>query len=368
MGLQAHFAEGRCYFGQFDKESDINSKTLRGGLNFFRFNVIGYLLHQLGFAHKVSYDEGDKHGVVYLHPKSFKNWKNRHLEDSGLSLTNLALALSQKKFEEVIKIICENFRKNNENFDFEEVLSEKKFEANQYTKKEEEITPIDRILRRQVKTVALVANGIIPKEEYEETAKLIQQFDAVIAVDGGLNHYDAMFGKLPLKERKPLVIIGDLDSAKEELVAKYTELGIPVYKFDAEKDETDLEIAIRIANTASVKNITIFGGHGGRTDHFLPHLHLLQKHPQKVFLENKYEIVYALTGNHKIKGIKGRTISLIPIDGKVQHVNSKGLKWELKNATMDRRFFSVSNVAQEDNVDISVPQGTLICCINKHLA
>lgn len=108
MEIPAHFEKGRCYFGTFNKENDVNSKTKRSGLNFFRFNTIGYLLNKLGFALKVHYVDGDKHGVVYLHPKSFSDWKERHKAEAGLNFDH---TLSQKKYEEAIKIICDNFLK-----------------------------------------------------------------------------------------------------------------------------------------------------------------------------------------------------------------------------------------------------------------
>ena len=110
MVVQAKILEGRVYFGTFDKGNDIDPKTQRSGLNFFRFKLIGWLLHKLGFApHKVHYTDGEKEGVVYLHPESFEAWKKRHKDDVDLNQKDLNQALSQKDFEKAIQIICENF-------------------------------------------------------------------------------------------------------------------------------------------------------------------------------------------------------------------------------------------------------------------
>jgi len=110
MEIQAKILNGRVYFGTFDKGNDIDPKTKRSGLNFFRFNLIGWLLHKLGFApHKVHYTDGEKHGVVYLHPKSFEPWIERHKSDNNLNQKDLNKALSQKDFEKAIQIIYENF-------------------------------------------------------------------------------------------------------------------------------------------------------------------------------------------------------------------------------------------------------------------
>lgn len=119
MVVEAKILEGRVYFGTFDKGNDIDPKTQRSGLNFFRFNLIGWLLHKLGFApHKVHYTDGEKHGVVYLHPKSFEAWKERHKDDVDLNQKDLYQALSYKDFEKAIQIICDHFinhRKVNKN-------------------------------------------------------------------------------------------------------------------------------------------------------------------------------------------------------------------------------------------------------------
>ena len=109
MEVQAKILEGRVYFGTFNKGNDIDPKTQRSGLNFFRFNLIGWLLHKLGFAHKVHYTEGKRHGVVYLNSKSFEAWKERHKDDVDLNQKDLNQALSQKDFEKAIQIIYENF-------------------------------------------------------------------------------------------------------------------------------------------------------------------------------------------------------------------------------------------------------------------
>lgn len=111
--ITAHFEKGRVFFGDFNQKNDINSKTKRSGLNYFRFNVIGRILHACGLAHKVHFDlheAGDNKGVVYLNKNSFSAWKERHVSELGLDVSAINQALSQKKIEQAIKLICDNFK------------------------------------------------------------------------------------------------------------------------------------------------------------------------------------------------------------------------------------------------------------------
>lgn len=113
MEIATEFSNGRAYFGTFNKDNDASQKTKLSGVSYFRLNIIGYILHKLGFASKVHYVNADKHGVVYLSSKNFNAWKERHKNDVGVNCQSLDQAFSQKKFEETIAIICDAFAKAN---------------------------------------------------------------------------------------------------------------------------------------------------------------------------------------------------------------------------------------------------------------
>ena len=63
----------------------------------------------------------------------------------------------------------------------------------------------------------------------------------------------------------------------------------------------------------------------------------------------------------------GQTMSLIPMNGPVLGISSKGLKWELKNQTLHKHFIGISNIALEKTVEISFLDGDLLCVIQKLL-
>lgn len=202
-------------------------------------------------------------------------------------------------------------------------------------------------------TYALIANGAI--DDSGATRSLILQYDQVIAVDGGLNHCHAM-------GITPNLIIGDMDSVSPELLAQYAH--IPTQKFPFEKDETDLELALKAVMSPQLVKATIFGALGYRTDHLLANLHLIRRYPERVFIESERELIFSVRGELTIPTFEGQTISFLPL-GTAENISSTGLKWELKNATFNQSFFSLSNICLADRVKISIGHGDLICIMMK---
>lgn len=203
-------------------------------------------------------------------------------------------------------------------------------------------------------TVAIVANGAI--HDYSATASLIKAYHGVIAVDGGLHHCNKM-------HILPDMLFGDLDSVSQELLTQYPEL--PIRRFHVDKDETDLELALQSIYHPDVDKITIFGGMEKRLDHTLANLHLIRRYPGKVFLENESEILFAFNDTTEIPCREGQTISFIPIGDAPTGISSEGLKWELRDATFSKYFFSLSNICLRDKAKIHIASGDLICSLQK---
>jgi thiamine pyrophosphokinase len=201
-------------------------------------------------------------------------------------------------------------------------------------------------------SVALIANGAI--HDHDVIASLIQSYDRCIAVDGGLIHCKEMHLVTDL-------IIGDFDSISQELLQFF--LHVPTQTFPTEKDETDMELAVRAANAPSVKKIGIFGALEKRTDHALGNLHLMRRYPEKIVIETERELLRSISGHHRFDSYPGQVISLIPIGNSPQDVTTKGLKWELNHATLNQDFISLSNICLGSSFEISIGEGDLICCI-----
>lgn len=207
-------------------------------------------------------------------------------------------------------------------------------------------------LCQDAESVALIANGAI--HDYNFISSLIRNYDRYVAVDGGLLHCRAM-GLVPH------LIIGDLDSIPSEILNFYPL--VPTKIFPIDKDEADMELAIRAVNASNIKKIGIFGAMEKRTDHALANLHLLNRFPEKTLIETELETILPIKGKKHFSCYPGQEISLIPIGISAVGVTTKGLKWELQNKTLDKNFISLSNICLGSKFEISVEDGDLLCCI-----
>ena len=90
----------------------------------------------------------------------------------------------------------------------------------------------------------------------------------VIAADRGLEHALALGLEVT-------VAVGDFDSASPEAVDVAEASGTRIDRHPAEKDATDLELALDVAAAMSPERILVLAGSGGRLDHELATLLLL---------------------------------------------------------------------------------------------
>ena len=116
-------------------------------------------------------------------------------------------------------------------------------------------------------TILIVANGDVMSLDWVKA--VVDRASLVIAADGGANHLHQI-------GRKPQLVVGDLDSVSAETRAWLK--GVEQLRFSAEKDQTDLELAIQYAVRHSAEPIRIVGAFGGRIDHQLANI-LLLTHP-----------------------------------------------------------------------------------------
>ncbi|MBQ8432981.1 MAG: thiamine diphosphokinase [Clostridia bacterium] len=162
--------------------------------------------------------------------------------------------------------------------------------------------------------------------------------DLIIAADGGYHNAKAM-GVMPR------ILLGDFDSLdRTEPLPE----GIELLQVPAEKDDTDTQLAVKLALEKGAKSITIIGGLDGRLDHTLSNLAILEELSAKhisVVITNGQNRARFLRDNGVILIRDGfRYFSILAADPVVKGVTVEGCKYPLKKAKLSRtNQYAVSN-------------------------
>jgi thiamine pyrophosphokinase len=202
----------------------------------------------------------------------------------------------------------------------------------------------------------IFANGELAEPDRLKT--MLKPGDALFAADGGQRH----LAKLSLLPER---VIGDLDSIDPDELIRLTGVGVRVERYPVDKDETDLELAIRRAVHEGYRMLRIAGGLGGRLDQTLGNLFLLQQ-PElaglDVRLEDGVEEVFLIRQQGEMNGAPGDTVSLLPLNGPAQGVTTVGLKYPLQHETLyPDKTRGISNVMLAEKAGITILSGLLIC-------
>lgn len=204
----------------------------------------------------------------------------------------------------------------------------------------------------------IVANGLLPDPTAH--SRLLRADDWIIAVDGGAAHAQAM-GALPNE------VIGDMDSLPDELRVALQAAGARFFPYPADKDETDLELALLRAVELGAAEVLILGALGGRLDQTLANLFLLV-HPalagMDVRLVEGAQTAFLVRRQVLIHGCPGDTVSLIPLGGDARGVTAEGLRWPLHGETL--RFGAtrgISNVLLREQASVTVEEGVMLCVV-----
>lgn len=178
------------------------------------------------------------------------------------------------------------------------------------------------------------------------------------------------YGTIYLLDHKiiPHRAVGDFDSITEDewknaqLQVKYIE------KFQSEKDDTDMTLALNWALTQNPSKIQIFGATGGRLDHLLTNALMLvpikQQYPQLelLLIDRQNELTILLPGNYKVhKDITKKYLSLIPLSETVENLCLNGFKYLLHNQKVTfGSSLCISNEFIEDIGTISFTKGIIM--------
>ena len=211
-------------------------------------------------------------------------------------------------------------------------------------------------MSQQPKRVILFANGELPAP-----GKIRQQLhkdDLLIAVDGGLRHITSL-------GLSPSIIIGDMDSIDRAQLEQHRAQGIDIRTYPREKNETDLEIALEIAQSYSPAEIILVAALGGRLDQTLANIFLLTRQDLASFnirLIDGTTEVFLIRRSTKIYGSPGETVSLLPLNGPAIGISTTGLKYALLNETLyPERTRGISNQLFAPQAEVTLTSGMLLC-------
>lgn len=204
-------------------------------------------------------------------------------------------------------------------------------------------------------TVVVVAGGDPPTPE--EIARLPAD-PGVVAADAGLDH--ALAAGLTVA-----VAVGDMDSVSPEALAAAERSGTRIERHPADKDQTDLELALELAARLADRVIVI-GAAGGRLDHLIGNLTVLAS-PQwsgvniEAWLANAQAVV---VHHHRVLDVEpDTTVSLFALGGPAR-VTTTGLAWPLHDEILHPLASrGISNRATTSSPQLSVHEGVVLVVV-----
>jgi thiamine pyrophosphokinase len=179
----------------------------------------------------------------------------------------------------------------------------------------------------------------------------------IVAADSGLH------AVLDLGLRAD-VVVGDMDSVDEERLSVAIAAGARVERHPVDKDFTDLELALQVAQQLGATEVLVMGGAGGRLDHFLANQLLLAS---DAYAQLRIE---AITGDARttvvrdraeLRGKPGSLVTLLAIGGPAYGVQTTGLRFPLHGETLvSGSTRGVSNEMEEPIASVSCTAGVLL--------
>ena len=174
----------------------------------------------------------------------------------------------------------------------------------------------------------------------------------VIAADAGLRH-------LGDQGLAPDLIVGDFDS-----LGRVPE-GQNVLRHPAEKDDTDMLLAVRAGLERGCRTFLLYGGLGGRLDHAYANLQTL------VFLAERRARGFLVGGGLVVTAVRNGALTFAPErrgvisvfcpNGEARGVDLTGLYYPLRDAVLTSGFpLGVSNQFTGKPARVSVRAGTLL--------
>ncbi|MDT8445531.1 MAG: thiamine diphosphokinase [bacterium] len=198
----------------------------------------------------------------------------------------------------------------------------------------------------------LCLNGEPPSLEWIEP--LWNAAPTRLAADGAINWLEPL-GLVPD------LVIGDLDSQDSARLPQVQRLRLE------DQNDTDADKALSYLREKGLRQVLIFGGLGGRADMSLYNLFLFLRHPDlSLEFRQGSERIFLAPRRFTLKARPGSRLSLLPLGGLVSGLDLEGVKWRLKDATLDPTgVLSASNQVSQPEVRLRYRSGHLLVFLDE---
>ncbi len=210
----------------------------------------------------------------------------------------------------------------------------------------------------------ILADGAFP--ENEKVLEVLRNAVRIVCCDGSVN-------KLVETGLKPFAIVGDMDSASDEIREKYRDIIYP----SSDQETNDLTKAVMWCKDNNYIDLVIIGATGKREDHTLGNMSLLADYSQivrNIYMLTDYgridpfvvietnETEGSLIEKHTIRvfeSYKGQQVSIFSLTPETL-VTSKGLKYEVTDRLFTSLWQGTLNESNEDQFQLTIDKGKLL--------
>jgi thiamine pyrophosphokinase len=204
--------------------------------------------------------------------------------------------------------------------------------------------------------VLIVADSpsIVP---VDELGALAEGADLVIAADGGAR-------RCLEAEVLPGLVVGDVDSLDPESERELRHRAVLFVTVPADKDMSDLDVAVGEARALGVESLVVVAALGGRLDHELSALGTVARAADmspELVAPGATALVLSPTGRATASVAGPATFSLMPLLSDAL-VSCTGARWMLTNARLEPiSSLGLSNRVPEGSVaEITVHEGVVL--------
>lgn len=188
--------------------------------------------------------------------------------------------------------------------------------------------------------------------------RLAATSDLVVAADGAAE-WCIQHGVVPH------IAVGDFDSALPGAPRRLSHAGVEVMRYPAEKDESDLDLAVTVAREHGATALLLTACTGYRLDHTLATLGTLvahsDLHPEIAEPDlSAWTVDSAFGGGLRIDLPVGTTVSVMAI-GNASGVTLTGMRYPLEDADLGPlSSLGLSNVMADTGATVTVTDGVVL--------